>query len=114
MRHMACKLERQLEKLRARYERDAARVIAEAREKYVIPYCERHGLRFVGGMGTWCFRNAKRSWGALELPPPIPCAIARRPSGRNAHEPQRCRLTDGRLHAQITEGETAWLRPYRN
>lgn len=25
------------------------------REKVVIPYCKKHGYRFISGMGSWCF-----------------------------------------------------------
>lgn len=64
------KIERQLDRLARQFEREADKLIAEARQKYVIPFCDRTGLRFTAGMGSWSFDNGHGDYKNLpeELP----------------------------------------------
>lgn len=39
------------------------KVIAEARAKYVIPFCDKHGCKFSAGMGSWSFHGGKIGYG---------------------------------------------------
>jgi len=47
--------EKRLEALYAIYEEGVQVIADEVREKYLVPFCDKHGLRFVSGMGRWFF-----------------------------------------------------------
>lgn len=38
-------------------ERKCDVAIEYARKKYVIPFCEKHGCKFIAGMGSWSFHG---------------------------------------------------------
>jgi hypothetical protein len=50
-------IKQQVAALHAAYDKDIQRICAEARTKYVIPYCDKHNLMFGAGMGSWCFHD---------------------------------------------------------
>lgn len=47
-----------LDKAQADYEKAIAKIIAAARIKYIIPFCEKHGCMLSAGMGSWSFHFA--------------------------------------------------------
>lgn len=47
--------ERRLEALFETYEAGVQAIADEVRAKYLIPFCDKHDLRFVAGMGSWVF-----------------------------------------------------------
>lgn len=51
-------LERALARAEREHSRAEAAAIEAARQKYIIPFCERRGWSFVAGMGTYGFRTA--------------------------------------------------------
>jgi len=55
-------LQKELDKLNAQYDKAATKLLSEARAKYVIPFCDKHSLKFVAGMGTWCFWKNGDLW----------------------------------------------------
>ena len=66
-------LQKAIEREQARYEKAVDALIDAARTKYVIPYCERTGRKFVAGMGGWSFhaddgRTNISGWNADTLP----------------------------------------------
>ena len=66
------KLERKFDQLARALEREADKAMAEARTKYVIPFCDRTGMRFIAGMGSWSFDKpgceSIGSWNSEDLP----------------------------------------------
>lgn len=50
---------KELERLLDQYNAGTAQLIDAIRSKYVIPYCERTGMRFRAGNGSWSFDNGK-------------------------------------------------------
>jgi hypothetical protein len=46
-----------IEKLANNFAHALDAVIEQARQKYVIPYCDANNLEFNAGMGTWNFRS---------------------------------------------------------
>lgn len=44
-----------VEALEREYERRVDQIAAEVRAKYVVPFCDKHGLRFRSGMGGYVF-----------------------------------------------------------
>lgn len=66
-------LEKAIEREQKRYQNTVDKLIDAARTKYVIPYCERTGRKFVAGMGGWSFhpsdhRETISGWNADKLP----------------------------------------------
>jgi hypothetical protein len=56
-------IDKAADKIEARAD-DACSALAErVREKYVIPFCDRHHLKFTSGMGGWDFDEGARDTG---------------------------------------------------
>lgn len=51
-------------KLENKYIDDCNKILDYAREKYIIPFCEKHQCKFLAGMGTWMFMGGdiKHIW----------------------------------------------------
>jgi hypothetical protein len=54
--------EKALDKLFRGYCDQVEALAMQVREQYVIPFCDKHGLRFVAGMGSWCFWDSKGTY----------------------------------------------------
>lgn len=39
------------------------KIIEAARQKYVIPFCDKHGCEFSAGMGSWSFHGGRIGYG---------------------------------------------------
>lgn len=69
---MPTAFEKQIDVIANRAALEIDRVIEDIRAKYVIPYCDKHNLHFVAGMGTWSFTKpmgySVGGWNADELP----------------------------------------------
>lgn len=52
--------QRKLDKAQNAYEREVFKIAAEMRARYVVPFCQKHNLHFVTGMGTWIFFSKGR------------------------------------------------------
>ena len=63
---------KQIEAISAEAEMKADGLIALVREKLLIPYCDRTGLRFTSGMGSWSFDKKGVTYGDwdADFPPP--------------------------------------------
>lgn len=56
-------IDKAADKIEARADAEFEELAALVREKYVIPFCNRHHLRFVSGMGEWIFSEGARDTG---------------------------------------------------
>ncbi len=56
-----------LDRLQASIRAQEDTIIAQVRAKYVIPYCDRYGLRFTAGMGSWSFDNGKTGYYEIHI-----------------------------------------------
>ena len=54
---MPSKYERALDRARRDADIWQDRVAVQARKDLVIPFCEKHGYKFVAGMGSWSFHR---------------------------------------------------------
>ncbi len=52
-----CALQRELNRIAARADREEEKAIAAARLKYVVPFCDRTGYKLSAGMGSWSFHR---------------------------------------------------------
>lgn len=50
-------MEKAIDRIALQAEKELAKLIAEARAKYVVPFCDKHGCRFSAGMGSWSFHG---------------------------------------------------------
>ena len=50
-------LHKEFQKAEAAFWKVADPALAEARKKYVIPFCDKHGWLFNAGRGTWSFHK---------------------------------------------------------
>lgn len=50
-----CKLQRDLDRLAILYGHSTDFLLEAARAEYLIPFCDKHGLKFCPGNGTWAF-----------------------------------------------------------
>lgn len=63
-----------IEAAHAQCEKACDAAIADVRTRLVIPYCDRHGCRFIAGMGGWNFvwpdgrRATHEEWSDVRLP----------------------------------------------
>jgi hypothetical protein len=53
--HASVKVQRALDQLAKEYDRNVDDFIATMRKKYLIPFCNKHGLQFAAGNGNWGF-----------------------------------------------------------
>ena len=51
-------VQRKLDELRDEMARDVDALAEKVRAELVIPFCDKHSLKFVAGMGTWLFFTA--------------------------------------------------------
>lgn len=49
------KYQRRLDAIRREADKAIGQLVKELRAAYVVPYCDRYGVRFRSGMGTWAF-----------------------------------------------------------
>lgn len=49
----------QMNAVHRRAERAFARIADDFRKRVLISFCERRQLRFISGMGTWCFYDRR-------------------------------------------------------
>lgn len=54
-KYRATAMARTMDAIAARAERDADRAIAAYRLSHIKPWCDKHGFKFLAGMGGWCF-----------------------------------------------------------
>lgn len=74
------KYEKALDELYHRTRCEEERIVAQVRQELLIPYCNRTGLRFRGGSGSWsfdkwCRDGWRRVYSMYETPPRIPKAL---------------------------------------
>jgi hypothetical protein len=70
-----CKLQRQLAAILAAAERAEEKVIAEARAKYVVPFCDRTGYSLSAGMGSWSFHKGDRTISSFDAEDQLPARV---------------------------------------
>ena len=63
---MSKALQKRLDALADVYEAECDKIIAEAREKYIIPFCNKTGYKFIAGMGGWNFYGNGETLGEWE------------------------------------------------
>ena len=56
-KRITCKTERALDAVRRRANIETDKIANDVRKRYVIPFCKKHGMRFIAGMGSWSFHK---------------------------------------------------------
>lgn len=69
---MTCALQHELDRLARQYDREVDEALKRARIKYIVPFCDKHGLRFNSGMGSWSFHDSEGrydgDYGCVKIP----------------------------------------------
>lgn len=71
------------ERIRVQAEKQVHALAEEIRARYVVPFCDRTGMNFSAGMGSWSFHDQKgrsigttyADWGLKPLPKRLRAAL---------------------------------------